>query len=132
MFHNKLGLFALRNLQDMDAINTWIGKQCMSENGNKMHAVVAGAGFVGLEMVEQLQRRGLRVTVVEMMPQVLGPLDVEMAQIVEDEMDGKGVTIVTGDGIQEFLPSGEDDDTSTVSSSVPAVCFNLLKSSRGS
>ena len=50
-------------------------------------------------MVEQLMRRGLKVTVVEMLPQVLGPLDVEMAAIIEEDMQRKGVTVVTGDGM---------------------------------
>ncbi|KAK1738450.1 CoA-disulfide reductase [Skeletonema marinoi] len=120
----RKGLFALRNLQDMDAIVEWLNdmpNKCStcSEYGNKvpLHAVVAGAGFVGLEMVEQLMRRGLEVTVVEMLPQVLGPLDVEMAAIIEDDLKAKGVNVVTGDGIQEFLPfNGNEhgDDPSTV------------------
>mmetsp|Transcript_14449 Transcript_14449/g.21759 ORF Transcript_14449/g.21759 Transcript_14449/m.21759 type:complete len:606 (+) Transcript_14449:51-1868(+) len=118
----RKGLFALRNLQDMDAIVEWLNdmpNKCStcSEYGTKMHAVVAGAGFVGLEMVEQLMRRGLEVTVVEMLPQVLGPLDIEMAAIIEDDLKAKGVNVVTGDGIQEFMPfNGNEhgDDPSTV------------------
>ena len=120
---------ALRNLQDMDAIVDWIKTmpdKCStcSEFGNngdaaskKMHAVVAGAGFIGLEMVEQLMRRGLDVTVVEMLPQVLGPIDVEMAAIVEEDMIARGVTLVTGDAIQEFAPNnnnGDENDPSTI------------------
>ncbi|KAL7487887.1 hypothetical protein ACHAW6_013468 [Cyclotella cf. meneghiniana] len=109
---NRPGLFVLRNLQDMDNIVAWL--QTLPLGGEeKPHAVVAGAGFVGLEMVEQLMRRGLDVTVVEMLPQVLGPLDVEMAAIVEEDMRKKGVNLVTGDAIQEFLPA-EDDERSTV------------------
>lgn len=126
---NRDGLFALRNLQDMDAIVSWINNihnQCDTcanyESGincsahSEMHAVVAGAGFVGLEMVEQLMRRGLQVTVVEMLPQVLGPLDVEMAAIIEEDLKRKGVTVITNDGIQEFLPntSDDEDDPSTI------------------
>ena len=60
-------------------------------------------------MVEQLQRRGLKVTVVEMLPQVLGPLDVEMAAIIEAKFAEKGVDVVTGDAIQEFMPNTSDD-----------------------
>ncbi|KAL9185998.1 hypothetical protein ACHAXT_005236 [Thalassiosira profunda] len=118
---DRPGLFALRNLQDMDAIVSWIAAlptKCDTCSGyeSRMHAVVAGAGFVGLEMVEQLQRRGLKVTVVEMLPQVLGPLDVEMAAIIEEDMKRRGVNIVTGDAIQEFLPNNGDDkdDPSTI------------------
>jgi len=126
---NRDGLFVLRNLQDMDAIVSWISNistKCDTcskyENGanglwhSNMHAVVAGAGFVGLEMVEQLMHRGLKVTVVEMLPQVLGPLDVEMAVIIEEALIRRGVTVVTGDGIQEFVANNNDDknDPSTV------------------
>lgn len=122
---NREGLFVLRNLQDMDAIVSWISNistKCDTcskyENGSNgsMHAVVAGAGFVGLEMVEQLMRRGLKVSVVELLPQVLGPLDVEMAIIIEEALLRRGVTVVTGDGIQEFLPNNSDDinDPSTI------------------
>lgn len=120
---DRKGLFALRNLQDMDAIVQWINDMpqkcntCSGYAGNKMHAVVAGAGFVGLEMVEQLMRRGLEVTVVEMLPQVLGPVDVEMAVIIEDDLRKRGVNLVVGDAIQEFLPldgNADADDPSTV------------------
>ena len=120
---DRKGLFALRNLQDMDAIVEWLSDMpqkcttCSEYGNNKMHAVVAGAGFVGLEMVEQLMRRGLDVTVVEMLPQVLGPLDVEMAAIIEDDLKAKGVNVVTGDAIQEFLPfngNADEGDPSTV------------------
>ena len=107
----------------MDAIVEWLSDMpqkcttCSEYGNNKMHAVVAGAGFVGLEMVEQLMRRGLDVTVVEMLPQVLGPLDVEMAAIIEDDLKAKGVNVVTGDAIQEFLPfngNADEGDPSTV------------------
>jgi NADPH-dependent 2,4-dienoyl-CoA reductase/sulfur reductase-like enzyme/rhodanese-related sulfurtransferase len=123
---NRDGLFVLRNLQDMDAIVSWISNlsakcatcsQYQSGSLNStMHAVVAGAGFIGLEMVEQLTRRGLQVTVVEMLPQILSPFDVEMAAIIEEDLCRRGVAVVTGDGIQEFLPSNkiDGDDPSTV------------------
>ncbi|KAL7430372.1 hypothetical protein ACHAXH_002452 [Discostella pseudostelligera] len=114
---NRDGLFVLRNLQDMDAIVSWISNiSTKCDTCSNMHAVVAGAGFVGLEMVEQLMHRGLKVTVVEMLPQVLGPLDVEMAVIIEEALIRRGVTVVTGDGIQEFLANNNDDknDPSTV------------------
>jgi NADPH-dependent 2,4-dienoyl-CoA reductase/sulfur reductase-like enzyme len=109
---NRPGLFTLRNLIDMDDIVAWLASLPL-DGGKKPHAVVAGAGFVGLEMVEQLMRRGLEVTVVEMLPQVLGPLDIEMAAIVEESMKAKGVNLVTGDAIQEFLPA-DGDERSTV------------------
>jgi len=108
---DRPGLFALRNLQDMDAISAWIHRQ-QTQLGTtataKMHCVVAGAGFVGLEMVEQLHQRGCRVTLVEMMPQILGPLDVEMAAYLQRDLETRGIDVITGDGIKEFVPDGSE------------------------
>lgn len=66
------------------------------------HAVVAGAGFVGLEMVEQLVHRNLKVTLVEMMPQILGAMDEEMAAYLQRDLEQRGVNVIVGDGIKEF------------------------------
>jgi NADPH-dependent 2,4-dienoyl-CoA reductase/sulfur reductase-like enzyme len=118
---DRKGLFSLRNLQDMDAIVQWLDRH-KSQNvpsssssggsGELLHCVVAGAGFVGLEMVEQLVHRGAVVTLVEMMPQILGPLDVEMAAILQRDLEAHGVTVITGDGIQEFKAYDQDPDAS--------------------
>lgn len=106
---NLPSLFSLRNLEDMDHIDAWITKvQSRLEAGQKMHCVVAGAGFIGLEMVEQLEHRNMRVSLVELMPQILGPLDVEMAHILEEDLVKRGVTVITGDGIKDFTEQGED------------------------
>jgi len=120
---NRPGLFSLRNLVDMDRIDSWI-KKITTENatGEKkeedqtfdMHCVVAGAGFVGLEMVEQLMRRNIKVTLVEMMPQILGPLDVEMAMILQKDLERRGVVVVTGDAIAEFKDAPNGDPNASV------------------
>jgi NADPH-dependent 2,4-dienoyl-CoA reductase/sulfur reductase-like enzyme/rhodanese-related sulfurtransferase len=75
----------LRDLADMDAI--------IAAADGATRAVVAGAGFIGLELAENLHRRGLDVTVVEMLPQVLRPLDVEMAELVAQRIREAGVTL---------------------------------------
>lgn len=119
---DRKGLFTLRNLQDMDAIVQWLdrkSKDVSSSSGSDklLHCVVAGAGFVGLEMVEQLVRRGAVVTLVERMPQILGPFDVEMAAILQRDLEEAphgGVTVITGDGIQEFKAYDQDPDASIV------------------
>jgi len=59
-------------------------------------AVVVGAGFIGLETAENLARSGIAVTVVEAAPQVLTPLDPELAVLVEAELLANGVDVVTG------------------------------------
>lgn len=75
----------LRDLADMDAI--------IAAADGATHAVVAGAGFIGLELAENLHHRGLDVTVVEMLPQVLRPFDVEMAELVAQRIREAGVTL---------------------------------------
>ena len=120
---NRPGLFSLRNLVDMDTINDWISKvKKENASGEKkqedetfdMHCVVAGAGFIGLEMVEQLMRRNIKVTLVEMMPQILGPLDVEMAMILQKDLERRGVVVVTGDAISEFKDPPNGDPNASV------------------
>lgn len=59
-------------------------------------AVILGAGFVGLELAENLVRKGLQVTVVELAPQVLGALDAELAVRIHDALTGAGVAVHTG------------------------------------
>ena len=84
--HSK-NVFHLWTLDDMDHILS-----AMRERPIKK-ATVVGAGFVGLEVVEQLVRRGVEVTLVERDQQVLGALDGEMAKLIEGELRRHGVTI---------------------------------------
>lgn len=90
----------LRNLQDMDRI-----KESAS---TARKAVVIGAGFIGLEMAEQLHRLGLQVTVVELENQVLPQLDPEMSLLMQSELRENGIELLLGDGIARFAP-GEGD-----------------------
>jgi len=87
------GVFTLRTIPDMDRI-----KQHIDEVGAR-EAVVVGGGFIGLEMAENLQRRGLRVTVVELLPQVMTALDYEMAAMLHAEVEDHGVQLILGDGL---------------------------------
>ncbi len=65
-------------------------------------AVVVGGGFIGLEMVENLIHRGLEVTLVEKLNQVMPPLDPEMARLVKRYMERHGVKIKLSDGVAGF------------------------------
>lgn len=67
-------------------------------------AVVIGAGFIGLEMTENLVGHGIDVTVVEATPQVLAPLDPEMAVLVRDELEAHGVHVETGTTVASIEP----------------------------
>ena len=66
------------------------------------NAVVIGAGFIGLEMAENLHMTGAHVTVVEMLNQVMPPLDYEMAKLLETHLKERGVSLCLGDGVAGF------------------------------
>ncbi|MDN6431602.1 MAG: FAD-dependent oxidoreductase [Corynebacterium flavescens] len=78
---------SLRTVEDVDRISAAVP--------GATSAVIIGGGFIGLEMAENLRRRGLEVTVVEAGPQILAPLDAEMAGVVAKRMRDNGVRILT-------------------------------------
>ena len=65
-------------------------------------AAVIGGGFIGLEMAENLNRAGLEVSIVEMQDQVMAPLDFEMAQLLHENIEMNGVSLILGDGVASF------------------------------
>ncbi len=93
-------VFTVRTIPDAVAIRE------MVERENPERAVVVGAGFIGLEMVENLANLGLSVTLVEKAEQVLPPLDPEMAAFVQSHLEQMGVEVITGDGLAAL--SGSD------------------------
>jgi NADPH-dependent 2,4-dienoyl-CoA reductase/sulfur reductase-like enzyme/rhodanese-related sulfurtransferase len=88
-------VFTLRNVEDVDRIKSYL------DVTKPKRAVVIGAGFIGLEMIEQLHGLGIETRLVELVEQVLPPLDAEMAHILEEELEAKGVDLHLGDGIKE-------------------------------
>ena len=89
------GIFTLRNLQDVDRIKAWV------DHGVKQ-AVVVGAGFIGLEMVENFVKRGIATTVVEKNDQVLTPFDKEMTTPILETLAANGVTVLLGQSAESF------------------------------
>jgi len=89
-------VFTLWTLEDMDKISHHL------EAKKPKTAVVVGGGFIGLEMVEALVKRGLKVNVVEMMPHVMSIMEAETAGFIENEMLSYGVGIHTGAGVTEI------------------------------
>jgi NADPH-dependent 2,4-dienoyl-CoA reductase/sulfur reductase-like enzyme/rhodanese-related sulfurtransferase len=87
------GVFAVRSIPDSRRIRAWIDER------RAKTAVVVGGGFIGLEMVENLIRRGLTVTVLEKLPQVMPPLDPEMAAPLMQHLEASGVGLHMGDGL---------------------------------
>ncbi len=90
-------VFSLWTLEDMDKISAHLDEK------NPKNAVVVGGGFIGLEMVEALVKRGLNVNVVEMMPHVMAIMEAETAGFVENELLSYGVGIHTNAGVTEIL-----------------------------
>ncbi len=102
----KQGILSLRNLEDGDKILQAV------QNGAKS-AVIMGAGLIGLETGVALIERGLKVTVVEMLPQILPQmLDADMAKQVQEHLVEKGMSILTGKTVEEFL--GDDKVTGII------------------
>src|ERR687894_491124 len=69
-------------------------------------AVVVGAGYIGLEMAEAFVDRGMRVTMIEMAPQVMATLDADMASHVQDAAEARGVRVVLGAAVEEVVLDG--------------------------
>jgi NADPH-dependent 2,4-dienoyl-CoA reductase/sulfur reductase-like enzyme len=69
-------------------------------------AVIVGAGYIGLEMAEALRARGLIVTMVEQLPQVLPTVDADLARLVADELDRRGVVVHTGTAVTAIESTG--------------------------
>ncbi len=90
-------IFTLRSLQDMDRI-----KAAALE---ARRVAVIGAGFIGLEMAEQFVRLGKQVTLVELLDQILPPLDAPMTLLMADELRRHNVELILGDGIESFSPA---------------------------
>jgi NADPH-dependent 2,4-dienoyl-CoA reductase/sulfur reductase-like enzyme/rhodanese-related sulfurtransferase len=95
------GIFTLRNLQDVDRI------KARMDVGVKQ-AVVIGAGFIGLELVENFVRQGIATTVVELQDQVLPPFDKEMTTPIAQELASQGVSLLLGQSAEAFdsVPDG--------------------------
>jgi NADPH-dependent 2,4-dienoyl-CoA reductase/sulfur reductase-like enzyme/rhodanese-related sulfurtransferase len=94
------GIYTLRNLQDVDRIKARV------DEGVKQ-AVVVGAGFIGLELVENFVRRGVAPTIVELQDQVLPPLDIEMTTPIVEKLAAKGVTVLLSQSAVGFEPSAD-------------------------
>jgi len=87
------GIFTLRSVPDIDAIKDFVDAR------RPERAVLIGAGFIGLEMAENLRERGVFVTIVEALDQVMGVIDPEMAAIVHQHMKAKGTELYLSDSV---------------------------------
>ena len=107
------GIFSVRTVPDARDIRKWIERGSRDSTGEHTatgfqsldrakHAVVVGGGYIGLEMAENLVHRGLEVTLVEMLDQVMVPLDPECARLVERHLEKHGVRLALNDAVSGF------------------------------
>jgi NADPH-dependent 2,4-dienoyl-CoA reductase/sulfur reductase-like enzyme/rhodanese-related sulfurtransferase len=107
------GIFSVRTVPDAKEILEWIerGSSELTEEHSSTgfqpldkakRAVVVGGGYIGLEMAENLVHRGLEVTLVEMLDQVMVPLDPECARLVERHLEKNGVRLALSDAVAGF------------------------------
>ena len=107
------GIFSVRTVPDAREIRQWIdqGGSDLAEEQTSTgfqpldkpkRAVVVGGGYIGLEMAENLAHRGLDVTLVEMLDQVMAPLDPECARLVERHLEKNGVRLALNDAVAGF------------------------------
>jgi NADPH-dependent 2,4-dienoyl-CoA reductase/sulfur reductase-like enzyme/rhodanese-related sulfurtransferase len=110
------GIFSVRTVPDARIIREWLDRDISDRSGmnsytgyqtvvKPQNAVVIGGGFIGLEMAENLIRRGLNVTLIEKDDQVMNPLDTEMAHLVGRYMVKHGVNLELNDSVAGFQQS---------------------------
>jgi NADPH-dependent 2,4-dienoyl-CoA reductase/sulfur reductase-like enzyme/rhodanese-related sulfurtransferase len=102
------GHFVLRSLEDMDAVESWLTSRTVA------NAVIVGGGFIGLEVAEQFRRRGMNVSLVERNPQVLKPLDPEMAAHLHGELRKHGIALYLQNGLARFDAPGQGEAAASV------------------
>lgn len=96
------GIFTLRNVNDTDRIKAYMTAHQVRRT------VIVGGGFIGLEMAENLKHAGSQVAVVEMAPQVMGPIDYSMAALVHEHLQQQDVKLYLEQAVERF--SREDDE----------------------
>lgn len=96
------GIFTLRNVNDTDRIKKYITEHPLQR------AVIVGAGFIGLEMAENLHALGAKVSIVEMANQVMTPIDFSMASLVHQHLMDKGVNLYLEQAVASFEKTGKE------------------------
>jgi NADPH-dependent 2,4-dienoyl-CoA reductase/sulfur reductase-like enzyme/rhodanese-related sulfurtransferase len=98
---NSEGIFTLRNVNDTDYIKAYVQQKHVSK------AVVIGAGFIGLEMAENFHELGLDVTIIEMINQVMAPVDYPVAAFVQQHIRSKRVKLRLNTAVTGFIKNGD-------------------------
>ncbi|MCP3923214.1 MAG: FAD-dependent oxidoreductase [Desulfobacterales bacterium] len=96
-------VYTVRNIPDSETIKALI------DSGKVKKAIVAGGGFIGIEMAENLAHKGVDVTIVEMADQVMAPLDSEIAETVHYYLKEKGIKLLLSEAITSFEQEGDSN-----------------------
>ncbi len=113
-------IFTLRNVEDTDKIKSFV------DDKTPRSAVVVGAGFIGLEMAENLHHRGVKVSVVEAAPQVMNMMDSEVAAPLHHHFKEKEVGLFLEDAVKEFKQVGDLIEVSLSSGRIIQADFIIL------
>jgi len=119
------GVFALRTLDDGDAVRRFLGDRAVER------ATVVGAGYIGLEMAEALAVRGASVTLLELLPTVLSTYDPDMSAIVERELLDRGIILHKETRVDAFEPRDEEPRVGYVVASGRRFAADLVLVSAG-
>ena len=101
---DRIGHFALRSIPDMDAVIEW------NHRVKPRHATVVGAGYIGLEMVEQLTHLGMSITLIEAAPQILGAVDEDMAFWPHRQLEDRNIDVRVGARVVGFEEPTDSED----------------------
>jgi NADPH-dependent 2,4-dienoyl-CoA reductase/sulfur reductase-like enzyme/rhodanese-related sulfurtransferase len=129
--YTSLPMFTLRNIPDLDKIMAHIKEK------QPQHATVIGGGYIGLEVAENLQMRGIQVTLIEKADGVLPIVDPEMSVFIKKELEAHGVHVFTSNEITEIkdqevhLISGDTFQTDFIMMSVGVVPDTTLAQMAG-
>ena len=101
------GIFTVRTIPDSNKVKEWIVKKGVKD------AIIVGGGFIGLEMAENLLTKGISVSIVEMLPQLMPPFDPEMVTPLHNHLRSKGISLYLNDPVARF-EEAEDDKISVI------------------
>src|SRR6056297_2542346 len=107
-------VFTVRNVKDISKLNSYI------EDNDINDIAVVGAGFIGVEVAENLHMAGKNVSLIEALDQIMSPFDFDMAQIMHKEVYDKGINLILEDAVKKVdncyveLASGKQVDAGAV------------------
>ena len=126
---NSANVFSLWNVPDVDKIKAFVDEHDLKT------ATVIGGGFIGLEMAENLHDLGMKVSIAEMAPQVMMPIDEDLAQLLHHHIAKKGVNLHLNNGVKEFYDHGNGTtdvilgDGTTINSDIVLLAIGIRPNS---